>query len=157
MNTLGERYVRLVLAMGQHDADYVDSYYGPARWREEAESERLPLAEITVRAAALARDLAANALPSAADALSRQRHQHLTRQLEALRGRASMLSGTRLTFDEESQVLYDAVAPPHTAAEFDAVHSVQRAKDVGSVHEIISAERLRPELIAAVERGLAGS
>ncbi len=41
------------------------------------------------------------------------------------------------------------------AAEFDAVHSVQRAKEVGSVHEIVSAERLRPELIAAVERGLA--
>lgn len=84
MNTLGERYVRLVLARGQHDADYVDSYYGPPRWREEAESERLPLVEITVRAAALARDLAANTPPSAADALSRQRHQYLTRQLEAL-------------------------------------------------------------------------
>ena len=25
MNMLGERYVRLVLAMGQHDADYVDA------------------------------------------------------------------------------------------------------------------------------------
>jgi hypothetical protein len=41
------------------------------------------------------------------------------------------------------------------AAEFDAVHSVQRAQDVGSVHRIITAERLRPELIAAVERGMA--
>lgn len=43
------------------------------------------------------------------------------------------------------------------AAEFDAVHSVQRAKDVGSVHDIVPAPRLRPELIAAVERGLARS
>jgi acetyl-CoA carboxylase carboxyltransferase component len=43
------------------------------------------------------------------------------------------------------------------AAEFDAVHSVQRAKEVGSVHDIVSAARLRPELIAAVERGLAES
>ncbi len=40
------------------------------------------------------------------------------------------------------------------AAEFDAIHSVQRAKDVGSVHRIIAPHRLRPELIAAVERGL---
>jgi acetyl/propionyl-CoA carboxylase alpha subunit/acetyl-CoA carboxylase carboxyltransferase component len=40
------------------------------------------------------------------------------------------------------------------AAEFDAVHSVQRAQDVGSVHRIISAERLRPELAAAIERGM---
>jgi hypothetical protein len=41
------------------------------------------------------------------------------------------------------------------AAEFDAVHSVQRALDVGSVHRIIAAADLRSELIAAVERGIA--
>jgi hypothetical protein len=41
------------------------------------------------------------------------------------------------------------------AAEFDAVHSVQRAQAVGSVHRIIPAAALRPELIAAVERGIA--
>ena len=41
------------------------------------------------------------------------------------------------------------------AAEFDAIHSVQRAKDVGSVHRIIAAADLRPELVAAVERGMA--
>lgn len=40
------------------------------------------------------------------------------------------------------------------AAEFDAVHSIERAKAVGSVHEIIPASRLRPELIDAVARGL---
>jgi len=40
------------------------------------------------------------------------------------------------------------------AAEFDAVHSIERARDVGSVHRIITAERLRPELIAAVDRGM---
>ena len=40
------------------------------------------------------------------------------------------------------------------AAEFDAVHSVQRAQAVGSVHRIIAAADLRPELIAAVERGM---
>jgi acetyl-CoA carboxylase carboxyltransferase component len=41
------------------------------------------------------------------------------------------------------------------AAEFDAIHSVERALRVGSVHRIIAAESLRPELIAAVERGIA--
>jgi hypothetical protein len=41
------------------------------------------------------------------------------------------------------------------AAEFDAVHSVERARAVGSVHRIIAAADLRPELIAAVERGMA--
>ncbi len=41
------------------------------------------------------------------------------------------------------------------AAEFDAVHSVERARAVGSVDRIIAAADLRPELIAAVERGMA--
>ena len=40
------------------------------------------------------------------------------------------------------------------AAEFDAVHSVERARQVGSVHRIIEAAALRPELIAAVRRGM---
>ncbi len=40
------------------------------------------------------------------------------------------------------------------AAEFDAIHSVERAQAVGSVSRIIPAERLRPLLIDAVERGI---
>lgn len=40
------------------------------------------------------------------------------------------------------------------AAEFDAVHSVERARDVGSVHRIVAAEALRPELIGSIERGM---
>ena len=41
------------------------------------------------------------------------------------------------------------------ADEYDAVHSVERACRVGSVHEIIPAARLRPHLIEAVEKGIA--
>jgi acetyl-CoA carboxylase carboxyltransferase component len=40
------------------------------------------------------------------------------------------------------------------AAEFDAIHSVARARDVGSVHRIVPAEALRPSLIEAIERGM---
>jgi acetyl/propionyl-CoA carboxylase alpha subunit/acetyl-CoA carboxylase carboxyltransferase component len=41
------------------------------------------------------------------------------------------------------------------AADFDRVHSVERARDVGSVHEIVTPSRLRPALHEAVARGLA--
>jgi len=41
------------------------------------------------------------------------------------------------------------------AAEFDRVHSVQRALDVGALHRIIPPASLRPYLIDAVERGMA--
>lgn len=39
------------------------------------------------------------------------------------------------------------------AAEFDRVHSIQRAADVGSVDAIISAAELRPRIIEAIEHG----
>ena len=40
------------------------------------------------------------------------------------------------------------------AAEFDRVHSIQRAVDVGSVDAIISVAELRPRIIEAIEHGL---
>lgn len=41
------------------------------------------------------------------------------------------------------------------AAEFEQIHNIERARQVGSVHTIIPAVELRPYLIGAVERGLA--
>ena len=40
------------------------------------------------------------------------------------------------------------------AAEFDGVHSIQRAVEVGSVDAVIAASELRPRLIAGIEAGL---
>src|SRR3712207_786720 len=40
------------------------------------------------------------------------------------------------------------------AAEFEGIHDIERAQQVGSVHAIIPAAELRPRLIAAVERGM---
>jgi hypothetical protein len=120
---LAARYVKLVLAIGQHDADYVDAYYGPPEWRAEAERDKAPLATLNAGAATLEGEVAAAAAPAAgADtAVWTLRRQYLTRQLSAMRARLAMLQGKRFTFDEESRALYDAVAPTHTEAEFDAV------------------------------------
>jgi hypothetical protein len=35
------------------------------------------------------------------------------------------------------------------------VHDIERARRMGSVHDIVPAAELRPRLIAAVERGMA--
>ncbi len=57
--SVAERYVKLVLAVGQHDADYVDAFYGPPEWRTQAESAKQPLASIDAQAAATETQLAA--------------------------------------------------------------------------------------------------
>src|ERR1044071_8149616 len=35
VNEIAEAYVKLVLALGQHDPDYVDAYYGPPEWKNQ--------------------------------------------------------------------------------------------------------------------------
>ena len=129
---VAEHYVKLVLAVGQHDADYVDAFYGPAEWRKEAEAAKKPLAAIDAQAAALetrARRSRRSRRRRKADAeLWALRRQYLTRQLAALRSRVAMLQGKKLTFDEESLALYDAVAPTKPEAEFEAVLEAARGE-----------------------------
>jgi hypothetical protein len=141
MNSLAEQYVRLVLAVGQHDADYVDAYYGPPEWRKEAEARKLPLTEIVSRAAALSRDLAVASQTPAGDEMAQLRRHYLTRQLDALRARVSMLTGTKLRFDEESKALYDATAPTHTEADFADVLTQLQSKLPGTDHSSTATTR----------------
>ncbi len=54
----------------------------------------------------------------------------------------------------EVQAAVRAEKLAEVAAEFDRVHSIQRAVEVGSVDEIVSVARLRPAIIDAIERGL---
>ena len=118
MNTIAERYVKLVLALGQHDADYVDAFYGPAEWKTDAASRKQPLAEIGAATDRLIAEIPAHA---DGDELVALRRDYLKRQLEALRARVRMLEGAKLTFDEESQALYDAVAPTYPDSYFEGL------------------------------------
>jgi hypothetical protein len=52
-----EAYVKLVLAMGQHDPDYVDAYYGPPEWKEQSKRKK-PLDAIATEATRLREQLA---------------------------------------------------------------------------------------------------
>jgi hypothetical protein len=145
MNALAERYVKLVLALGQHDADYVDAYYGPSAWRTEAETARRDLAGIDREASDVLAELESARPAADAEELVRLRHQYLTRQLESLRARVSMLRGEKLRFDEESKALYDAVAPTHTEAEFESVlkELESRLPGRGSLVDRLDAFRAR--------------
>jgi hypothetical protein len=120
MNAIAEQYVKLVLAVGQHNADYVDSFFGPAEWKADAERRRLALPEIDAEAARLIGQIPNLSGADRQDSLVVLRHDYLRRQLEALRARVRMLRGAKLTFDEESQALYDAVSPTHPDSYYQA-------------------------------------
>ena len=119
MNDVAERYVKLVLALGQHDADYVDAYYGPPEWKQQAESRKAPLSDLAAQAKALVG--AVDAIPQPAAEMERLRRHYLQRQLSAVAARIRMLAGERLSFDEESRALYDAVAPTLPESHFQKI------------------------------------
>ncbi len=151
MNATGKRYVFLVLQVGMHDADYVDAYYGPPQWREEATAAKPSLERIEEDASALLADLDAMALEGADDLL-RLCHRFQRRQLEALQARVGMLQGRRLPFDEESKALYDAVAPRHTEEDFRAVLAELESLLPGEGRLIERLEAFRREVTIPKEK-----
>ena len=152
---VAERYVKLVLAMGQHDASYVDAYYGPPAWQQAAVQEQQGLSGIkqgTEEALALLATQAG------------LRALNLRKQLQAVLAKAEMLQGTRLDFDTQSARLYDAVSPRHErayyaalVAEIDALlpggGTVSDRVNAFRAQFVIPADKLRAVMDAAIRAG----
>ena len=119
MNPLAERYVKLVLAVGEHDADYVDAFYGPKEWREAVKASKPSLDAIHADVTRLGDEL--RATPKPADEMSSLRRDYLIRQTASMLTRVEMLRGKKLKFDEESKALYDAVSPHHAESYYQGL------------------------------------
>jgi len=126
VNEIAEAYVKLVLALGQHDPDYVDAYYGPPEWKNQ---QKKPLDAIAHDAMELREQLARISGPT--EEMERLRLEYLLKQLSALQARVRMLNGERLKFDVESQALYDVVAPTFPESHFQQILSQLDAKIPG--------------------------
>lgn len=110
LNHIAESYVKLVLAVGQHDTNYVDAFYGPKEWLTEAQSAKKSLDAIKQAALPLAAEL--DSLDSNnEEEILQLRHQYLKKQLSSLIARVEALGGKKLSFDEEAKAYYD-VDPP---------------------------------------------
>jgi len=116
MNNIAEDYVKLVLNIGQYDADFVDAYYGPKEWRSNLKSE-LKFDSTAFKTLSSKTDELLNELESLgsykADELETLRFRYLYKQLLACKTKIFMLNGVLLPFDEETKALYDASAPTH--------------------------------------------
>jgi acetyl/propionyl-CoA carboxylase alpha subunit/acetyl-CoA carboxylase carboxyltransferase component len=79
-------------------------------------------------------------------------------RVAGLQARAAETSGAeRATLSAalaEAQASVRAEKLSEVAAEFDRIHSIQRAVEVGSVDAIVSVAQLRPAIIGAIEHGL---
>jgi len=119
MDVIAEDYIKLVLQVGEHEAGYIDAYYGPEEWAAEAKAETGSLKELGELA-----DYMLQALPrvdtSGGTDMERARLNFLTKQITAVRARIAMLQGESFTFDEETRLLYDAVSPKGSTDTWDA-------------------------------------
>ncbi len=156
MNAVAKRYAHLVLALGEHDPDYVDAFYGPSEWKTQAEKTKQSLDQISSEGEALKAKLAEMqpgttpvrlgpaatekagdemdcCAPGMADNdLIQLRREYLQKQISALGARVRMLKGEKLKFDDESRALYDAVAPTYPDSHFDQIIAQLDKKIPGS-------------------------
>ena len=127
MDRIAEQYVKLVLALGQHDADYVDAYYGPPEWKKEAAVVKIDLDAIGARAKALIADIDRErkaigpSKPGRNDEMMPLRVPIPRAAAVGAQARVRMLKGERLSFDDESRALYDAVAPTFPESHFQEI------------------------------------
>lgn len=154
LDPLAERYVRLVLALGVHDEYYVDAYFGPPQWRDQAGAEAKSLQDIIAAAASLAEEL--RAFDVAGDERLRLRQDLLASNTESLGTVARMRAGERLSFDEESRLVYGFVAPSFPVEHYDEVLQELEALLPGDsalherIHEFEQQFRVPPETAEAV-------
>jgi hypothetical protein len=83
MNRIAEAYVKLVLAVGQHEPSYVDAFYGPEAWRAEAKEANESLTAIR-EAAVLLRAQLEELDVSKQEEMVKLRHRYLIKQLQAV-------------------------------------------------------------------------
>jgi hypothetical protein len=106
-------YVHLALAVGRHDDNYVDAFYGPPDWKlEAARGAPIPADRLLARAQMLQRQI--RALPAS------DRGEFLEKQLVAVETFLRGLLGEEMPLALEATRLYDLEPARHPVAEFEA-------------------------------------
>lgn len=114
IDEIAEKFVKLALAVGQHDPAFVDAYHGPAQWAEDAKSQPLSLADLETQAQVLL----INAARANAD-IGSVRSSMLEKLVRAALTRIQIVQGETFSFDDETRLLYDIVAPGYEISTFD--------------------------------------
>lgn len=100
-----EDYVRLSLEIGEHEPGYIDAYYGPAQWAEQAKAAKRSLPDLRAEAERLLGRLDL-VDPGLLSPLEMRRQRLLVAQLVAARTRMAMIAGEKPSFDDEAEGLY---------------------------------------------------
>lgn len=122
MNRLAEQYVKLILKLGKFDPDYVDAYYGPEEWQPDSTfiADSTALKHLDAETDAILDSMESFGKYDA-DEMQTLRFKFMSKQLLAVKTKIFMLDGGKLSFDQETKTLYDAVAPHFTEEHFQKI------------------------------------
>ncbi len=124
MNTIAEKYVKLVLEIDQYNPGYVDAYYGPAEWKPQnsqtLEMDSTSSATLNKKADDLLVDLESLGKFKAGE-IERLRYRFLYKQILSIKGYIVMLAGGSFDFDREAEILYDAKPPHYDESHFQII------------------------------------
>ena len=97
-----KEFIQLALAINEHLPGYIDSYFGPEEWAQQAQKAgKLPLQGLTQRVDQLAMNV------SQAIEGDAQRKDFLAHQISAMQMSLRLLAGENISLVEEAQALYD--------------------------------------------------
>ena len=115
VDAVAERFVKLGLALGRHDPNYVDAFSGPTEWADAAKSVKTSLGELEAEARAILASLD----DLATDGVS-EREAGLRGLVTAALTRIRMARGERFPFNDEARLLYGVEPPAYSLGDFDA-------------------------------------
>lgn len=147
VDELAERFVKLGLALGEHDSAYVDAYSGPGEWAEAAKAEQRSLDDLEADADKIieALDVLNSREPTA-------RAKGLQRAAVAAKTRIRMARGEKFTFNEEAKLLYGAAPGDYSLADFDATLADVAALFPGDGDLASRVNAFKDSLIIPVEK-----
>jgi hypothetical protein len=114
-------YVELSLTIGEKEAGYIDAYYGPPEIQAKAKqaAPSLTPAQLIERTDALLARV--SALGAKTDGLDARRARSLAAQLTAAKTRLRMMSGEKLSFEDEALGLFGVRPQLKPLASYDPV------------------------------------
>jgi hypothetical protein len=117
IDSIAESYVKLALQISKHDSNYLDCYIGPEEWKL---GDKVPLKHLALSAEKLVDQLAQINKSNFSD-LEKQRHAFLTMQLSSVKCKIDILSGKKMSFDEEFLALYGSKSEKIDTAIFQEI------------------------------------
>lgn len=160
VSNIADRYIKLTLEAGTHEAEYVDAYYGPPALQDAAKANPRSLPELVAETRSLVAEIDSLA-PKFGNEAERRRALALRGMLVAADTRLQMLQGKKFAFDDEAKGQFATVPELKPLAEYDAAlagleklipgdGSLATRVDAFNERFLIPKERLAPVFDAAI-------